>query len=172
MFESTVVYGEILLFFRYKDYLIDCGIGFEVVNNSMATNSNKKNLLKIAVAMIGKHNIENNITKLRVAKSFANIGYPFVGFEGKDRGGEYFCLRVDYDEQKKGHINVTIKNESCEPPELQGETQQWYLDVINNINGGQYCGVPKGIDGMWRTEGLEQDQNCIDGMKRFMLRYV
>lgn len=40
-----------------------------------------------------------------LAKDFAQIVKPFVGFEGR---GKYFQLRLDYDRVKKVHVNVMI----------------------------------------------------------------
>ncbi|UJR19195.1 hypothetical protein I4U23_022325 [Adineta vaga] len=61
------------------------------------------------------------ITTLKVAKHFANIGYPIVGFEGKDKDGKYFELRMDYDPIKNVHVNVTINGD---------ETQQITIYVV------------------------------------------
>ena len=52
----------------------------------------------------------DRITGLRTAKDFAKVGKRFVGFEGKDENGKYFQLRMDYDSEKKVHVNVTIND--------------------------------------------------------------
>jgi len=125
--------------------------------------------LREAVKKLGKHNIDR-MDKLRIAKKFANIGDPFVGFEGRDPGGKYFCLRVDYDPEKEGHVNLTI-NES-EKYEYFGETSSWSQQVVNNINGGAYCGVSKDKNGQWETEGQEKNSEYIAGMKKYMNRFA
>ncbi len=135
----------------------------------MATLHQSKNPLKDAIAKVTAANIER-ITALRIAKNFANIGDPFVGFEGKDRNDQYFQLRVDYDPKKNGHVNVIING--SERHEYVGETYSWYLDVINNINGGQYCGVSKNSQNMWQTQEQERNPQYIEGMKKYMRRYL
>ena len=109
------------------------------------------------------------IRTLKVAKHFANIGYPIVGFEGEDKYEKYFELRVDYDPTKKVHVNVTINGN--ETYAFVGKNRTWHDQVINNINGGQYCDVPF-IDGLWQAEGKQKDPKCIEAMKKYMSLYL
>jgi hypothetical protein len=125
--------------------------------------------LKDALKTLGKHRLDW-ITKLRTAKDFGNVGDAFVGFEGNDPSGNRFCFRVDYDPTKQGHVNLTINNN--EKYEYTGETQSWYYDVINNINGGAYCGVEKDSQGQWKTQGQETKREYIEGKKKYMKRFV
>lgn len=133
----------------------------------MAQIISSQNPLKDAIAKLGKDNI-NRITALRIAKSFTNSADAFVGFEGRDKYDKYFCFRVDYDPIKKGHVNLTIND--SEKYEYTGVSQQWYIDVINNINGDAYCGVRKDSKGQWMTKDQEKNQQYIDGMKKYMNR--
>lgn len=135
----------------------------------MAKKYDSKDPLKDAIAKVTAANIDQ-ITALRIAKGFANIGDVFVGFEGKDRNGKYFQLRVDYDPVKKGHVNVMIND--SEKHEYMGETYDWYVQVINNINGGHYCNVSRDRQNMWQTKGQEKNPECIEGMKKYMRRYL
>jgi hypothetical protein len=135
----------------------------------MATKYQSNNPLKDAMAKITADNLAR-ITALRVAKSFTNIGEPFVGFEGKDKKGDYFQLRVDYDPDKKGHVNVMVNG--SERHEYMGESYTWFEQVVNNINGGSYCDVPKNSQNMWLTDGMQTDSRCIEGMKKFMRKHV
>jgi hypothetical protein len=135
----------------------------------MAIQYDSKNPLKDAIAKVTAANIDR-ITALRIAKGFANIGDVFVGFEGKDRNDKYFQLRVDYDPTKKGHVNVMING--SERHEYMGETYDWYLQVINNINGGNYCDVSRDSQNRWQTAGQEKKPEYIEGMKKYMRRYL
>jgi hypothetical protein len=136
----------------------------------MAKQYQSKDPLKDAVAKVTRVNIEN-MSGLRIAKDFANIGSPFVGFEGnKGDKHKYFQLRVDYDPIKKGHVNVTING--SEKHEYLGEDYTWYEQVLNNINGGAYCGVRRNEKNEWQTAGQEQNPDYIKGMKKYMLRFV
>ena len=133
----------------------------------MAQKYSSSNPLKDALTKLTVDNIKR-MDKLRVAKSFANIGYPFVGFEGKDKSGRYFQLRVDYDDEKKGHVNLMING--SERHEYMGQTYDWYCQVLNNINGGQYCGTARDDKNNWLTHGQEENAQHIEGMKKYMLR--
>jgi hypothetical protein len=105
-----------------------------------------------------------------IHKSFANSRDAFVGFEGTDKSGQYFQLRVDYDSVKKGHVNVMING--SEKHEYMGETQSWYEQVINNINDGHYCNVSRNSQNMWQTNGEERNLVYIEGMKKYMRQFL
>lgn len=123
--------------------------------------------LKAAMAIMPKENLER-IKNLKIAKKFANIGKPLVGFEGYDRHNKYFELRVDYDPDKGAHVNVTIDGDDTYA--FIGKTYDWYIQVINNINGGSYCDIPR-VNNTYDAEGKQQDPACIKGMKKYMERY-
>ena len=135
----------------------------------MATIHQSKNPLKDALGKITADNLAR-ITALRVAKGFTNIGEPFVGFEGKDKKDQYFQLRVDFDPDKKGHVNVMVNG--SERHEYVGETYAWFEQVVNNINGGSYCDVPKNNQKMSLTDGKQTNAQCIEGMKKYMRLYL
>ena len=124
--------------------------------------------LRDAMAKVTEKNLML-ITAVKIAKSFANIGYPLVGFEGKDKYGKYFELRVDYDPTKQVHVNVTINGD--ETYAFVGQSRIWHDQVINNINGGQYCDTPF-IGGIWQAEGKQKDPKCIEGIKKYMRLYL
>ena len=145
-----------------------------------------KDPIKAAVAKVTSDRIKR-MSGLRVAKPFAYMRYPFVGFEGHDddRDSTYYQLRIDYDPVKLGHVNVMIGNEKFaflgekRAQELKTKnegdisedhyefTQQWVLDIINKMNGAYYCnGTKKG--GASENDGREKDPECIEGMKKFM----
>ena len=109
------------------------------------------------------------ITGLKIAKSFSHIGYPIVGFEGKDKYDKYFELRVDKDEVKGIHVNVTIDGDDTYA--FVGKDRTWHDQVINNINGGQYCDIPF-INGERQADGKQKDPQCIEAMKRYMRLYL
>lgn len=137
----------------------------------MATIHNSKDPLKDAVAKVTRANIEK-MSHLRVAK-FGNIGVPFIGFEGeKGNNDKYYQLRVDWDPTKKGHVNVMING--SEKHEYVGEnlSEDWFMQVVNNINGGQYCGTDRDDQNKWKTEGQTTNPQHIEGMKKFMRRYL
>jgi hypothetical protein len=134
----------------------------------MAIKYQSNDPLKDALAKVTADNVEL-ITALRIAKGFANIGDVFVGFEGKDKKNQYFQLRVDYDPIKKGHVNVMING--SERHEYCGETYDWYVQVLDNINGGSYCDVSRNNQKMWQTAGQEKNNQYIEGMKKYMRRY-
>jgi hypothetical protein len=135
----------------------------------MATIYQSKNPLKDALAKVTAENIER-ITALRIAKNFTNIGDAFVGFEGKDKKGQYFQLRVDYDPKKAGHVNVMVNG--SERHEYMGETATWFEQVVSNINGGSYCNVSRNSQNKWQTDGQEMNAQYIEGMKKYMRRFL
>ncbi len=110
----------------------------------MPTIHQSSNPLKDALAKVATVANLDQITALRIAKDFAFSQDAFVGFEGRDKNGQYFQLRVDYDPTKKGHVNVMINGNDRH--EYVGETHTWYTQVIDNINGGSYCNVPRNIE--------------------------
>lgn len=124
--------------------------------------------LKDALINLTADNI-GRMSSLRVAKGFANMGDLFVGFEGKDKNNQYFQLRVDYDPTKQGHVNLMING--SERHEYVGKTYEWYTQVLNNING-HYCEVPKDQNGKWLTAGQEKSPLYIEGMKKYMRRFL
>lgn len=135
----------------------------------MAQIIKSSNPLKDALQKLGKHNVDK-MDKLRIAKEFANSNNTFVGFEGGDKEqGNYFCLRVDYDDKKLGHVNLMIRN--SEKYEYTGESYSWYTQVIENINGGSYCDVSRDLQRNWQTTGQETNPEYIRGMKKYMNRY-
>ena len=126
------------------------------------------NPLKDALAKLGKANAER-MQRLRIARPFVNIGCPFVGFEGNRGTNEYFQLRVDYDPEKKGHVNLIINRH--ETHAFVGESESWYEQVVRNING-HYCDVVRNRDNKWQTEGQEENPVYIEGMKKYMRQYM
>jgi hypothetical protein len=131
----------------------------------MATVHRVDDPLKEAIAKLGSENIAL-MEKVRIAKDFANIGKAIVGFEGNDKRGKYFQLRVDYDPKKEGHVNVMIND--SEKHEYIGKTHDWYLQVLNNINGATYCDVRRDADKLWDASGEEKNPQYINGMKKYM----
>ena len=105
------------------------------------------------------------ITGLKTARPFSHIGYPIVGFEGKDKDDKYFESCVDKDEVKNRHVNVTIDVDDTYA--IVGRDRGWHDQVISNINGGQYCDISF-INGHWQSDGKQKDPQCIKAMKRYM----
>ena len=136
----------------------------------MAQIINVSDPLRTALQKLGAHNVKK-MDKLRISKDFAYLNGAFVGFEGGDKEqGTYFCLRVDYDPKKLGHVNLTMRN--SEKYEYTGQTESWYRQVIENINGGAYCDVPRDSNKTWQTSGQETNATYIQGMKKYMERYL
>ena len=133
----------------------------------MATVHHVKDPLKEAIAKLGPRKIEL-MTKLRISKAFANMGDTFVGFDGEDKSGQYFQLRVDCDPGKEGHVNVMINGN--EKHEYMGETDSWYLHVLNTINGAGHCNVTGHPYNRSIAHGEETKPEYIDGMKKYMRR--
>ena len=79
---------------------------FKVEEVSITQLKDVKDPFQVAIAKVEKSNIDR-ITSLRIAQDFMNACGAFVGFEGKASKGNYFCLQVDYDPEKQGHVNVT-----------------------------------------------------------------
>ena len=133
----------------------------------MATLHRVDDPLKEAIAKVGRENIDR-MENVRIAKDFANIGKAIVGFEGKDKRGQYFQLRVDYDPEKEGHVNVMING--SEKHEYIGKTHNWYLQVLKTINGAAYCDVGQEGDKSREESDEEKKLRYIEGMKKYMRR--
>lgn len=132
----------------------------------MPTLYDSKDPLKDGLAKITEANLDQ-ITGLRIAKDFADIGTPFVGFEGKDKKGKYFQLRLDFDPVKGVHVNVMINDNEKHEYLAKDLNYTWYVQVLNNING-HYCEVRQNAQKEWETKGEEKNPQYIDGMKKFM----
>ena len=46
----------------------------------------------------------------------------------------------------------------------------WYLQVLNTINGATYCDVRQDGNKLWDASGEEKNPRYIEGMKKYMRR--
>ena len=136
----------------------------------MAMLHQSKDPLTDALTMLTRENV-GRMGGVRIAKGFTNVGDAIIGFDGKDKKGKYFQLRIDFDPTKKGHVNLTING--TERHEFMGQTINWFEQIVNNINGGQYCDVPKAKNQRtWNAKGGEKNPKYIAGMKKYMNMYM
>ena len=137
-----------------------------------------------ALAKLSAVNIDL-ITNVKVAKTFLNIGNAIIRFDGKDKSKSPFQLRIDYDPVKGAHVNLVINGErhaymfpdnrvNKANPKLGSGNMNWFSQVVNTINGGQYCDVPKDPKSpmQWNAAGGERNARYIRGMKSCMKGYL
>ncbi|GAV06595.1 hypothetical protein RvY_16559 [Ramazzottius varieornatus] len=137
----------------------------------MAVLHRSKDPLNDALVRLTRDNVLNRMGGVRIAKGMTRVGDAIIGFDGKDRYGRYFQLRIDYDPVKKGHVNLIVND--TEKHEYVGQTENWFLQLVNNINGGQYCDVPKAANQRtWNAKGGEGNVRYIAGIKKYMKMYM